>query len=461
MKKTLATVLAAAMALSTATVVFATDIEADDWDNWNPKYDKGVDSNESPAKMGKDTKYRITSVTLENGDTIDAEDLVRAIDDGEIAAKVIVTENQSRLAGAPTLTTGSYKDTSTGTSVQTKSIYVWADGSRSDLRAEWNKLSGVNAPSMAKGKEITVIAVDPNGSLAEKYDEIENVYKKGTQEFTDAMKKLADSNNSLYDSTIEVKNIKELGTSSESGNALQLKFKINHTYGTDSVKVKMRLRFTAKKNADLGSYGTLSKGNTITSDVITFKAEYADMNNWYTDMQLTLAEVDNNQVILKGDKLYDEIGAENFSITFEDVARFDSKLSSSQPKRNLYYKLDEITAITDEYPNVDFEFIQFMGNPSFVNSGSMAFNAIGGKNTTVYTFDGETLNPLTTTYESTYKTVTAKGIKKLGTFVVASEILEVEDEEDNEPVSSAPVVEEPSSQPADNSGDRNPSTGAC
>ena len=71
------------------------------------------------------------------------------------------------------------------------------------------------------------------------------------------------------------------------------------------------------------------------------------------------------------------------------------------------------------------------------------------------------MNPLTTTYDSSYKTVTAKGIKKLGTFVIASEILEVEDEEDNEPVSSAPVVEEPSSQPSSNDSDRNPATGAC
>lgn len=54
-----------------------------------------------------------------------------------------------------------------------------------------------------------------------------------------------------------------------------------------------------------------------------------------------------------------------------------------------------------------------------------------------------------------YGTVTAKGIKKLGTFVVASEILEVEEpEEPEEPASSeteAPAVEK----------EENPNTGAC
>ena len=65
------------------------------------------------------------------------------------------------------------------------------------------------------------------------------------------------------------------------------------------------------------------------------------------------------------------------------------------------------------------------------------------------------MNPLNSTYDSTYGTVTVKGIKKLGTFVVASEILEEEEpDEPAEPVSSAPVVEGPEE-------DENPKTGAC
>ena len=117
----------------------------------------------------------------------------------------------------------------------------------------------------------------------------------------------------------------------------------------------------------------------------------------------------------------------------------------------MYYSVDEIDEIVDAYPDVDFEMIQFLGTPSFTNTGSMTFNAIGGRDTTVYTFDGETLTPLDTTFDSTYGTVTAKGIKKLTTFVVADQVLEVEEEEEpEEPADETPAVEE-----------QNPNTGAC
>ena len=150
--------------------------------------------------------------------------------------------------------------------------------------------------------------------------------------------------------------------------------------------------------------------------------------------------------------LYDEIGADNFVIYFDDSAAFSAKLSSAQKDVNLYYSVDEIEAVADAYPDVDFEFISFYGAPSFNNAGEMTFNAIGAKNTTVYTFDGETLTPLDTTYDSTYGTVTAKGIKKLTTFVVADQVLEVEEEEEEpeEPADKTPAVEE-----------QNPNTGAC
>ena len=155
---------------------------------------------------------------------------------------------------------------------------------------------------------------------------------------------------------------------------------------------------------------------------------------------------------LDASDLYDEIGTDTFTIYFDDIAAFSAKLSSAQKDVNLFYTVDDITDISDAYPDVDFEMITFKGAPSFTNSGSMTFNAIGGRDTTVYTFDGETLTPLTTTYDSTYGTVTAKGIKKLGTFVVASEVLEVEEEEEpKEPADETPAVED----------EENPNTGAC
>ena len=173
------------------------------------------------------------------------------------------------------------------------------------------------------------------------------------------------------------------------------------------------------------------------------------------DMELTLTEVDENNVKLKGENLYSEIGAEDFVIYFDDTAAFSAKLSSAQKDVNLFYTIEDISDISDEYPDVDFEMITFKGTPSFTNTGSMTFNAIGGKDTTVYTFDGETLTPFDitdTTYDSTYGTVTVKGIKKLGTFVVASEVLEEEEEEEEpaEEVTETPEVDE-----------SNPNTGAC
>ena len=60
-------------------------------------------------------------------------------------------------------------------------------------------------------------------------------------------------------------------------------------------------------------------------------------------------------------------------------------------------------------------------------------------------------------YDPTYKTITVSGIKRLGTYVIASEILEVEEEpeEPAEPVDSTPVAE------PDNDEGGNPNTGAC
>ena len=176
-------------------------------------------------------------------------------------------------------------------------------------------------------------------------------------------------------------------------------------------------------------------------------------------MQLTLDEVDARNVKLDASNLYDEIGADTFTVTFEDTAVFETKLSSSQKDVNLFYSVDEDSELAAMYPDVDFEFIEFMGKPSFVNSGSLVFPA-ENKNYTVYEWDGEAWVPMQdrSTFDPTYKTVTVKNIKKLGRYAIASEILPVE-EEPEEPEPAEPVSSAPTTEPDDEG--QNPNTGAC
>ena len=436
MKKTLAAVLAAAMALSTASVAFATDFEVD-----AGFIQSGVDDIKTEILYGKDVKLRITELTFDDGTIISGSELSRAIDDNEITLTPIVTEGSNKLSAKPSVTTGSYK---TGTTTVTRTPkYTWKGGTVT--------FTVDNKPKEYKdGDNVTSIPVDNTLTVTNNPD---NFHRFVTPEFF-----FKNGNN---DAGLLTEDKSNMTTVDDRDSAVQVKFKVTDTYGTGDTNVGMKFRVNfKKKDVSLGG-STYKKGDTLTSEELKFKAVYKELNSYYKDMQLTLDEVDSRNVKFDASDLYDEIGNDTFTIAFEDTAVFEAKLSASQKDLNLYYDLDEKTDVTSAYPNVDFEFITFRGNPSFVNSGSMTFNAIGGKNTTVYTFDGETLNPLNSTYDSTYGTVTVKGIKKLGTFVVASEILEVEDEEDNEPVSSAPIVEESSSQPSSNDGDRNPSTGAC
>ncbi len=433
MKKTLAAVLAAAMALSTASVAFATDYEITD-PGWTSG---GVDEDKHEIRYGKDVKIRITTLDVEGGVTISADELAEKIDNGDITLTPVVTEGSPKLASKPSVTVGTWKE-GTGTIVHTI-VYSW----------QGNEVT-IAGVTFKTDKKVSKVPIDINGDVTD--DPALAVGWADTKKLTSAQA------SSPLLKQVEVTTSE--GTQKNDG--VQVKFKVADTYQTGDTNIGIKFRITIKKKGVELDGQSYSKGDTLTSDEIKFKAVYGELNSYDEDMQLTLDEVDARNVKFDASDLYDQIGNDTFTIAFEDTAVFEAKLSASQKDLNLYYDVDEKTDVTSAYPNVDFDFITFRGNPSFVNSGEMTFNAIGGKNTTVYTFDGETLNPLNSTYDSTYGTVTVKGIKKLGTFVVASEILEVEDEEDNEPVSSAPIVEEPSSsQPSSNNGDRNPSTGAC
>ena len=95
MKKTLAAVLAAAMALSTATVAMATDVRGD------ADFDAGdlLSSGEYTAKMGDTSKYILDNIDMDNGSVISGSELAAAIKNGYLTPSVVVTSNQNKLDG--------------------------------------------------------------------------------------------------------------------------------------------------------------------------------------------------------------------------------------------------------------------------------------------------------------------------------------------------------------------------
>ena len=432
MKKTLAAVLAAAMALSTASVAFATDTvysDADLSEVINISGDVGID-------FGKEYKY-LVGTTISTTLGIDQYDLGKILDDGDARISVVVTEGSSRFATKPTI---SLVNAITSETV-TETSYKWT----SDVPTI--KFNGKTVTQAGKAVNGIPTASGNVFSLTEAH--IVKVVYPGDDGYEDLLKNVVDTYGP--GETLAYVEVDSNKVTSTKLPVPQLKFKVAHTYGTSSVTVGMKFKITFTEDVTVD--GTLFEdGDTIITDEVKFKAEYDKMNDVSTDMELTLDECDDNFVLLNKDgELYDKIGNDDFTLYFEDFAAFTGKMSSAQKVQNMYYSVDEIDEIVDAYPDVDFEMIQFLGTPSFTNTGSMTFNAIGGRDTTVYTFDGETLTPLDTTYDSTYGTVTAKGIKKLTTFVVADQVLEVEEEEEPaEEVTETPEVDE-----------SNPNTGAC
>ena len=458
MKKTLAAVLAAAMALSTATVALATDIRGD------ADFDEGdlLSSGEYTAKMGDTSKYILDKITMDDGSEIDGSELAEAINDGYLTPTVAVTSNQNKLDGRPVINTGKVWGNSATTETITVKTYKWTAQGATHFKAHWADVEGIDVNKIAEGKEITFVVVDGAGDAKVPAEKDDKVLRSGDTGFTDAVESIiANIDAGDVEVTLESKRVT---TNSNKDDALRLSFKINHTYGTDSVTVKMKVRFTVKKVPDGGlELGGVEykKGDTITSEEMSFKAQYYELSNYYEDMQLTSSEVGANRVLLDGGKLYDAIGAKTFTISFgDDVAIFEGKAAANQKKVNLYWtvdELDEYDGIKAQYPDVDFTFLKFRGNPapSFQNTGTMYF-AAEDKDYQVYSWDGETLEPLNGEFDPTYKVIKVKNIKKLGTYVIADQILEVEEEpeEPAEPVDSTPVAE------PDDEG-QNPNTGAC
>ena len=437
MKKTLAAVLAAAMALSTATVAFARDTMEGETILENLST---VGTRQTIAK-GKEYSYVISADFVgDDGNEITATELGKWVKDGKANVTVTVTEGMSKLASKPTATVKNIV-----TAVEGKSTYTWNVGTAT--------IKVGDKTIVEDGKAVTAIPVDAGGNFnMTQAQVVEAVYPKDSRW------------DDLYDTVIASAHVteKKVGTSSTvTAPVVQIKFKVADDWGTGSDDVGFKFRITFKKDVTAADGQTYDKGDTVMAGEALFSAKYEIMNDKGTEMELTREECKTSefrQVLMNKDgELYDKIGNDEFTLYFENSAAFTGKMAANQKTLNMYYTLDEDSDLVNAYPDVDFEFIEFKGKPSFVNTGKMTFSAVGGADTQVYEWVGDAWEPMNGTYNKTYNTVEVKGVKRLGKYAIASEILPVEEEpeEPAEPVDSTPVAE------PDNDEGGNPNTGAC
>ena len=439
MKKTLAAVLAAAMALSTATVAFARDTMEGETILENLST---VGTRQTIAK-GKEYSYVISADFVgEDGNEITATEFGEWVKDGKANVTVTVTEGMSKLASKPTATVKNIV-----TAVEGKSTYTWNVGATT--------IKVGDKTIVENGKAVTAIPVDAGGNFnMTQADVVEAVYPKDSRW------------DDLYDDVIASAHVteKKVGTSSTvTAPVVQIKFKVADDWGTGSDDVGFKFRITFKKDVTAADGQAYDKGDTVMAGEALFSAKYEIMNDKGTEMELTREECKTNefrQVLMNKDgELYDKIGNDEFTLYFENSAAFTGKMAANQKTLNMYYTLDEDSDLVNAYPDVDFEFIEFKGKPSFVNTGKMTFSAVGGSTTQVYEWDGEAWEPLNGTYNKTYNTVEVKGIKRLGKYAIASDILPVEEEPEEPDEPAEPVDSAPTTEPDDEGG--NPNTGAC
>ena len=439
MKKTLAAVLAAAMALSTATVAFARDTMEGETILENLST---VGTRQTIAK-GKEYSYVISADFVgDDGNEITATELGEWVKDGKANVTVTVTEGMSKLASKPTATVKNIV-----TAVEGKSTYTWNVGATT--------IEVGDKTIVENGKAVTAIPVDAGGNFnMTQADVVEAVYPKDSRW------------DDLYDDVIASAHVteKKVGTSSTvTAPVVQIKFKVADDWGTGSDDVGFKFRITFKKDVTAADGQTYDKGDTVMAGEALFSAKYEIMNDKGTEMELTREECKTSefrQVLMNKDgELYDKIGNDEFTLYFENSAAFTGKMAANQKTLNMYYTLDEDSDLVNAYPDVDFEFIEFKGKPSFVNTGKMTFSAVGGSTTQVYEWDGEAWEPLNGTYNKTYNTVEVKGIKRLGKYAIASDILPVEEEPEEPDEPAEPVDSAPTTEPDDEGG--NPNTGAC
>ena len=257
---------------------------------------------------------------------------------------------------------------------------------------------------------------------------------------------------SLLKSAPSVKLVKlEEPTNPEKPYRAALKVNVKDTFNTDldkeDVDFSLRVRVTALKKSEILG---LEKGDTLSVDAIDFAAYYEQITNYGKDMTITVDEVKSKNVVVETDALHDALEAketDTATFYFGDVVAFTAKISEAQKDLNVAYALPSLDDYYTEYPELDFEAIEFKASPKFLRKGTLTFNAIGEDDTTVYGLvDGEWEKMEIAEYDSTYETVTVEGINVLTSYIVASEDCLTEAEAEVE----EPAVEE-----------ENPNTGAC
>lgn len=458
MKKVLAAVMAVAMATSMSAVAFAVDYQ-----NGDVNYGSATGSNASNSDdtliPGSEKKYdvRVGTVELRDGEMVDFSTgaLAYLMDNNFISASTVVTSGKDKLDSIPTI-----------------------------------KIVGDTAQLKVKFKH-TYDTKDVTAKIRPRFTAKKDIYWSGIYSYTVSYK--TDAGDTMYvigtvgfdadgevDSFTEAANTKKDGSkqaavfSADQAEALErffdnggvTNYKANSTVATE---VAIPSFTTDSKKGTL----IMKKGDTITCPEFELTAEYLDVDDYGDTLTVTPKEVSDGYVVARGEDLYDNSGSsDKVTIYFGstgDVAALNFKVSSAQKDLNLFYKTDEIEDVTNAYDDIDFEFITFYAQNSganvLTNTGSMTFNAIGGKNTTIYEWNGKTLTELNSKYDFVDDTVTVDGIKRLTTFVVSEKKLEAKVEETEAPATEtqAPPVTEPitapePSAPADNN--ENPNTGA-
>jgi hypothetical protein len=163
-----------------------------------------------------------------------------------------------------------------------------------------------------------------------------------------------------------------------------------------------------------------------------YSAHYNPLAQLGPQIRLTQSDVEKGNVLANGEELYMATNRDKMlTFVLDSDIRYTTHISAAQKPVNLYYSLEEIASVGALYPDIDFTCVTFHGEPSFINSGELVFKAIGGEETVVYTYEGKRLAPVASFYDEAAGTVTVRGIKRLGAYVVASESVQDIEEEEN------------------------------
>lgn len=229
------------------------------------------------------------------------------------------------------------------------------------------------------------------------------------------------------------------------------RIRAKHSYGVTSQEMVLRICLRVDKSIywnevdriyTLSHYITgiagrentlvLQKGTVLESNDMLYSAHYNPLSQLGPQIRITQEDVKQGNVLANGEELYMATKRDRMlTFVLDQNISYSTQISAAQKPVNLYYSVDEIASVSVLYPDIDFTCVTFSGEPSFINSGELVFEAIGDEETVVYTYEGKRLEPVASVYDDTNDTVTVRGIKRLGAYVVASESIQDIEEEEN------------------------------